>query len=75
MSAISDVENFACLPSLFSNPLSALCSMFLAVPDPNNDNRIVFTPHIAKDKSPGAKGHDPFPPASIVFNRTSNVWY
>ncbi len=49
--------------------------MFLAVPDPNNDNRIVFTPHIAKDKSPGAKGHDPFPPASIVFNRTSNVWY
>ena len=55
--------------------LKALTSIFFAMPDTNNNNRIVFVPHIAKNKSPNSKRYDPFASTSVVIHWASNVWY
>ncbi len=51
-----------------------LSSIFFAVPDTNNNNRIVFVPHIAQNKCSSPKRYDPFTSASVILHWTPNVW-
>ena len=49
--------------------------LFFAVPDTNNNNRVIFVPHVAKNISPSTKRYDHFASASVIVHWSSDVWY